>query len=185
MRTVSSFGHYLIDNCELLVVIAVLSAWQWLTGTTLSWRVGVTVVLFPQVPRVVEALRTRYRDGVANVPKKRERVFLRDPEAVLRLDQLSGLEYHKTIGPNIDKWITVTGMFEGSAESLLRDSLHLSLLREDGRRVNVQFAKEHAERIRELRPGQRITLVCQICLGNGLALRNAELVSAEPLRRAS
>jgi hypothetical protein len=83
-----------------------------------------------------------------------------------------------------DKWIAVAGNYEGSAESLLRDSLHVSLLLADGRRVNVQFARDHAESIRQLRPGQRITVISPCCLGPGLVLRNAELAHTEPLRRA-
>ena len=158
--------------------------WELLTGTPLNGRTAVVLVVLPLVLRVVEVLRAGYKEGWARSDKAPKRVFLRDPGPVLRLDQLGAFEYHKTIGRYVDKWITVAGNYEGSAESLLRDSLSVSLFLADGRRVNLQFSKEHEELIRQLRPGQRITIICQCCLGSGLALRNAELAHAEPLRRA-
>ena len=87
--------------------------------------------------------------------------------------------------------MAVSGEFEGIAESLLGDPVHLSLIREGGRRIHVRFPIESRDRLRLLRAGQRITAVCQIRHGFGLGvftLENAELIRVEPrasLARAS
>jgi hypothetical protein len=44
--------------------------------------------------------------------------------------------------PNLDKWIAVSGRFEGIAEPLPGDAVHLSLVRESGRRIHLRFSIE-------------------------------------------
>lgn len=121
----------------------------------------------------------------ANAPPEKS-VFLKEPQAVLDLYGQTGYDAESRLLPYLDKWITVSGKFAGITESLVQDSMHLSLTLPSGRMVNLRFAADRPE-LRILREGQRITANCQIRHGYGLgvfALENAELVRVEPLRYA-
>jgi hypothetical protein len=109
-----------------------------------------------------------------------------DAEVVLELARLSGYEAAKRFTPYLGKWMTISGRYEGIAESLQRDSIHLSLVMPDGRRVNLRFGLDRGEQLRELQEGQRITAICQIQQGRDFVFTpvNCELVRAEPLCRA-
>jgi hypothetical protein len=114
-----------------------------------------------------------------------KRAFVEVPDAVLELAKLTGYEAVKRFAPYRGKWMTISGMYEGMAESLQRDSIHLSVLIQDGRRINLRFALTHRERLSELKQGRRISAICQIPnYGLNFAPENCELVRAEPLRRA-
>jgi hypothetical protein len=80
--------------------------------------------------------------------------------------------------------MTLSGTYEGMAESLGRDAIHLTLLLNDGRRVNLRFAPEQGERLRDLKEGQRLTAIGRIPQrGVIFAPENCELVRVEPFRR--
>lgn len=113
--------------------------------------------------------------------------FLKDPRLVLDLYGQTGMDAESRLLPHLDKWLTVSGRFAGLAESLLRDSIHVSLTRENGRAFNLRFAIGCRETLLALRHGQKITVVCQVRHGYGLGvftLENAELAAVEPLRHA-
>jgi len=113
-----------------------------------------------------------------------ERAFVEDPEALLELAKLSGYDAIRRFAPYLGKWMKISGTYEGIAKSLLRDSIHLSLLLHDGRRINLRFAFDREEELRGLQIGQRITAICQIQhLNFTLKPENCELVRTEPLRR--
>ena len=81
--------------------------------------------------------------------------------------------------------MTISGRFEGIAESLQKDAIHLSLLLNDGRRVNLKYDCEHGDQLRELREGQRITAIGRIQHSYfTFTLEDCELVRAERLRLA-
>jgi hypothetical protein len=106
-RMVENLGRYLLENLELPVILSVFLCWEFLTGTPLNWRTAVVLVVLHHVLRVVEALRAGYKAGCKECSARAEtvpkRVFLRDPEPVLRLELLGALEYHKAIGRYADK----------------------------------------------------------------------------------
>ncbi len=174
-----------LGNLDIIVLAVVAANWQFLTGTPLSWRAALIVaglcVLFYVNGRVQE-MRSQPSDAPVEEEK---RVFVEDPEMVLGLARLTGYESVRRFGPYIGKWMTISGRFEGIAESLQRDAVHLSLLIDDGRRVNLRFALEQAERLRGLQEGQRITATGRIQHRYfTFTLEECELVRAERLRLA-
>ncbi len=115
-----------------------------------------------------------------------ERVFVEDPQALLDHYTCTGMLAEKVLVPQLEKWITVSGRFEGVAESLLGDAIHLSLTLERGSRVPLRFPIESRYRLERLRTGQQITALCQIRHGYGMGvfeLQNSELIRVEPLRQ--
>ena len=73
--------------------------------------------------------------------------------------------------------------FEGIADALTGDAVHLSMTVGRGRRVALQFPNNCRERLNTLRNGQKITALCQIRHGYGdFTLENCELTQVEPLR---
>jgi hypothetical protein len=84
--------------------------------------------------------------------------------------------------PCLGKWTTISGSYEGVAESLLQDSFHVSLTLDNGRRVNLRFALADGDQLRRLKAGQRITAISQIpVFGATFIPENCGMVRAEPL----
>ncbi len=166
-------------------MLAVVAAnWQFLTGTPLSWR-GALIVAGLGVLFYVNGRVQEMRSQPSDAPVEDKRVFADDPEVVLGLARLTGYEAVRRFGPYIGKWMTISGRFEGIAESLQRDAVHLSLVIDDGRRVNLRFELEHADQLRGLREGQRITATGRIQHRYfTFTLEECELVGAERLRLA-
>jgi hypothetical protein len=168
-------------NLDFIFLVVVLEYWQDLTKTPLSLRTALTLAGLCVLFRLAGL-----REDSSAPTQKAKREFVDDPENVLEVAKLTGYDALRGFAPYLDKWMTISGKFEGLAESLQKDVWHLSLLLIDGRRVNLRFAMEHERELRQLRPGQRVTVIGQI-QQRGLdqfAPINCELVRAEPLRLA-
>jgi hypothetical protein len=184
-RAKTIFLDSLWKNADFLVLLVLLQLWQFLTNTPLNLRTALTVAGLFVICSFFGAVRRIETRDSAQPAKAEKRKFVEDPEMVLELTKLTGYEAIRQLTPYLDKWIAISGRFEGIAESLQKDAIHLSLLLNDGRRINLRFAVEHGERLRALREGQRITAVGRIpCYGLVFSPENCELIRVEPLRLA-
>jgi hypothetical protein len=172
-----------INWAAAVVLVAVLLGWPFLTGTPLTLRTELTLVVFYTIiERTRRVERESESEGKAPRPK---RVFVEDSEAVLHHAKLTGFESIGPFNPYREKWMWITGEFEGAAESLQHDAIHASLLLEDGRRLNLRFPMASRERLARLKAGRRITAIGQIPLfGPTFRPENCELVRVEPARLA-
>jgi|HubBroStandDraft_6_1064221.scaffolds.fasta_scaffold132916_2 hypothetical protein len=188
-RLMIAVGRSLLKNADSLVISIALVSWQFLTRTPPNSRTTATLLGIYVLLRMADAGRRicEHASTVKTAPEREtKRVFVGDPEAILELAKLRGYDAAGRVAPYLGKWITISGTYEALAESLRRDSIHLSLLLKDGGRINLQFAVDRGERLRELQEGQRITTICQIQQGYGFSFMpvNCELVRADPLPRA-
>lgn len=173
---------------DALALSAVLLGWRFFTGSPLNTRTALTVAGLYSVLRILQAVQNAAKEtGTAPAGDTgAKRVFVKDPAQVLDLAKIEGYEAIRRSTPYLDKWLTISGAFEGRAESLRRDSMYVSLILDDGRRVNLRFAGNKRAEIQCLQQGQRITANCQIRHYDfALRLENCELVDTEPFRRAS
>jgi len=184
-RAITKVGCLLLDYATVLVLIVGMGCWQFLTKTPLTVRTELTLTGFCVVLTLLDAVRKIHAyASVAPVEKKEKRVFVEDPEVVLELARLTGYDAIGRFTPYLGKWMMISGTYEGLAKSLRRDSIHLSILLNDGRRINLRFAVDGEERFRGLQVGQRITAVCQIQHRNfTFTPENCELIRADSLRR--
>jgi hypothetical protein len=177
-RAIRWLGRILLRSACELTFFAALANWQLLTKKPLDIRTAVTLaVLFG-------LLRLMWRLGEASPVKAAanvsERNFVDSSEAVLALSNLSGFDYIKASTPYPGKWMTISGRYEGMAESLRKDSIHVSLLLRDSQRINLRFGLDAANQLRGLQMGRRITVNCQIPRwGNALKPENCELMRIE------
>jgi hypothetical protein len=178
----------LFAGLEAAVFAGVLGAWESLTRTPLSLRTALTLAGLYGALRLLREMQNAFEEVEAETaaPEQgKQRVFVDDPEAVLELAKLSGYEAIRRFTPYLGKWMTISGSYEGIAESFSRDCIHLTLVLNDGRRVNLKFGLVQGERLRELKEGQRISAICQIQhVGLIFTPENCEVVRAEPLCRA-
>jgi hypothetical protein len=147
--------------------------------TKLSLYIGAFVVItFLNWREAIRRVESAERARPAEDAKAQEkRIFAPEPEVILanygRFDRLGRAQ----LISYFDKWITVTGSFEGITHSLSGDGVHVSVVLESGRRVSMQFPNARRDSLQGLREGQEITVVCQILPSyEGLSLGNAELV---------
>lgn len=185
MKRALDFGRFLLRHADSVVIPIAFASWQFLTKSPLTVRTALTLCLLLVAQNALSRIRA-LNDTTARTGREKEskRVFVEDPEAVLELAKLTGYDAIKRFAPYLGKWITISGTYEGIAKSLLRDSIHLSLLLNDGQRINLRFAVDREEELRGLQLGQRITAIGQIQhLSFSLKPENCELVRAEPLRR--
>jgi hypothetical protein len=174
---------FLLD-LDVFVFAIVMASWQFLTGSPLSLRTVATVAGLWIISRFFGAVREIEKHDSSTPTVKQKKEFVDDPAAVLEIARLSGCEAIRRFTPFLGKWMTISGAFEGLAESLQRDAIHLSLLLSDARRVNLRFSIEQAEALRALREGQTITAICQIeHRGFVFTPENCELLRVEPLRK--
>jgi hypothetical protein len=109
-----------------------------------------------------------------------------NPEVLLERYGHTGTRSEKLLIPYLNRWIQVSGSFEGAADSLVRDATFISLILENGRRIQLRFPGEGSP-LRVLGEGQQITAVCQIQHGYGagiFVLDNCELICTDPSRPA-
>jgi len=176
-RVLTWIGRFLWTNLRFILFLVVLESWPLLTGTPLTMRTALALAgLY-----VVLAVRGTEK---ASWPKPAERIFV-PAEAVLEVSRLTGYELLSRMTPYLGKWITVSGTFDGTGESLPHDAIHLSLLLDDGRRFNLRFSTDRAEDLRTLRTGQRITVIGEVQFsGYSLMPENCELISAAAVRQS-
>jgi hypothetical protein len=185
--------QFLVSYTDLLFVWAGLLFWEALAGKPLSaetkWSscLGAFVAIsFWNWRR--QLLRARAAEAaVAGTEKKFTpvRTFVQNPEVLLERYGQTGALSERLLIPDLDKWIQVSGSFEGAADSLVGDAMFVSLILENNRRIQLRFPGDRSSPLRLLRVGQRITALCQIQHGYGagiFVLDNCELVRAEPSR---
>ncbi len=170
------------------VFVAIQLGWGFLTQTPLTARTRLVLAGFYLTVSIIEGIRRVERESeLKDQASQAERVFVDDSEAVLDLAKLTGYEAVKQFTPYLGKWMTITGVFEGLAETLQRDAIHLSVVLADGRRINLRFPLDCRERLSRLREGQRITAIGQIRHTYfTLTPEHCELLRAEalgPMRR--
>ena len=190
-----SMFQFLVKYTDLLLVWCGVLLWEALTKRPLpverKWPLyfGAFVVLSFFNSRE-EVLRARSAEADLAAAKKRRspiRTFAEHPESLLERYADRGDRAEKLLAPYLDKWIRVSGRFEGTADSLLGDAIFISLVLENDQRIQLSFSTERRDRIRLLRVGEQVVAVCQILHGYGagvFALWNCELVSAEQTRPA-
>lgn len=181
--------RFLFENAGALVIFITLESWQFLTKAPLNFRTALTIVGLYLVLSLLDALR-RIHDhrptAAAGAEKVNKPIFVDNPEVVLALTKLTGYEYARRFTPYLGKWVTISGRYEGIAESLQRDSIHLSLLMDDGQRLNLRFSMDRGEQLLGFQAGQRITVAGQIPMFRASFIaENCELVRAEPVRRTN
>jgi hypothetical protein len=120
IRTV---GRYLVRNLDSLVFVTILFTWERLSGSPLTGRTALVLCGFYGILQLVRGFN---RARVAVRPKENKpRVFVDDPDAVLELAKQSGYESLRRFTPYLGKWMMISGSFDGIAESLKHDGIHL------------------------------------------------------------
>ena len=135
-----------------------------------------------------ELLRARAAEAALAAEKSKSspaRIFVENADALLERYGQTGTLAEKLLP--LGKWIRVSGRFEGAADSLVGNATFVSLILENGRRIQLCFPGDPGDSLRLLREGQQITAACQIQHGYGAGvyiLDNCELIRAEPFRSA-
>jgi hypothetical protein len=195
LEALFSVLKFLLGYTELLAIWAGIQVWDAFTGRPLStetrWSLyigALAAVSFWNWRREVQRADAAEAALAADGKKtKQVRVFAEEPEALLDRYAHKGMLADKLLVPYLDKWMTVSGRFEGIAESLLGNAIHLSLILQTGARIHLRFPAEARDRLRLVREGQQVTAVCQIQHGYGpgvFVLENSELTHVKPPRPA-
>jgi hypothetical protein len=137
-----------------------------------------------------QLLRVRAAEAALAAEKRKSRpvrISVEDTEALLERYGHTGTLSEKLLTPYLDKWIRVSGSFEGATDSLAGDATFISLILENGRRIQLRFPGDRGHALRFLQEGRQVTATCQIQHGYGtgiFVLDNCELIRTEPFRPA-
>lgn len=190
-----SVVQFLLKYTDLFAVWGGIWAWEASTHKPLPMEIkwplyfGAFVVSSFFVWRK-EVSRTRAAEAALAAERKRtipRRVFVENPESILERYGQRGARAERLLVPYLDRWIRVEGRFEGIADSLEGDSIFMSLILENGRRIQLRFSTDSRNRLQNLRAGQALVAVCQIHHGYGagvFTLVNCEIVSTAAHRPA-
>jgi hypothetical protein len=166
---------------DVLSLLIFMVGWRFLTNTPLTTRTAITVFGLYLVLTLLRVLRSNISASASSGARAEKREFVGDPNQVLEIAKLTGYESLRRFTPYLGKWMTISGTYEGAAKALGQDSMHVSVILNDSRRINLRFAADREPEIRRLQQGQRITANCQIQHINfTFAPENGELVPAEP-----
>jgi hypothetical protein len=177
---------------DMLLLWCGITAWESLTGQKLSAETqgamyfGLFAVNSFQAWRK-QAGEVRVAEAALAAEKKASspvRVFVDNPEVLLDRDEPTGVRAERLLVPYLNRWIRISGRFEGTADSLVGDAIFASLILKNGRRIQLRFPLREADRLRALRPEQEIVAVCQIRHGYGagaFTLENCELTEARSM----
>ena len=180
-RQISSVVR-LLFYADVLSVLIFMAGWRFLTDTPLTNRTAITVFGLYVVLTLLRVLRSNISGSASSEARAEKREFVADPNQVLEIAKLTGYESLRRFTPYLGKWMTISGTYEGTAKALGQDSMHVSILLTDSRRINLRFAANREPEIRRLQQGQRITANCQIQHRNfTFEPDNAELVHADPM----
>jgi hypothetical protein len=127
-RTRIKFLDSLWQNADFLALAVAVQFWPLLTNTPLSLRTALTLAGLCVVYALLRVLRQSERRDSAAPPAEERREFVEHPERVLELAKLTGYDAIRRLTPYLGKWITISGRFDGMAESLQRDAAHVSVL---------------------------------------------------------
>lgn len=184
--------QFLLAHWELLCVWMSIMVWEASTGTSVpaetKWGLfGGAFVGSSFWNWRREVLRAQAAEAALAAEKKKSlpvRTFVDDADALIDRYGDTGTLAEKLLVPYLDQWIRVSGAFEGVADALVGDAIHVSLLLERGSRIPLRFPIAARERLRLLQEGQQLTAACQIRHGYGagvFVLENCELIRVEPV----
>ena len=187
--------QFLLNYTDLLVVWSGLALWEAFTRKPLPVEIKWSLYSGAFVAASFsnwrkQLLRARTAEAALTAEKRKSspvRIFVEDAESLLDRYGHTGTPSEKLLTPNLEKWIQVSGSFEGAADSLAGDAKFISLILENGRRIQLRFPGDRGHALRLLREGREITVACQILHGYGtgvFVLDNCELIRTEPLRPA-
>jgi hypothetical protein len=187
--------QFLACYTDLLVVWSGLLLWEALAGKPLSLEIKWSCYLGAFAAASFrnwrkQLLRARAAEAALAAEKEKPtpaRTFLQSPEGLLERYGQTGNLSERLLIPHLDKWIQISGSYEGAADSLVGDAAFISLILENGRRIQLRFPGDRRDPLRLLRVGQQITAVCQIQHGYGtgiFVLDNCERIRAEPSQPA-
>jgi hypothetical protein len=186
--------QFLLEHTELLYLWIGIAVWEACTRTAvpaeMKWRLYVGAFIGASFWNWRSAvLRARAVEDALAAEKKKSnpvRIFVEDSEALIDRYGHTGTLAEKLLTPYLDKWIRVSGAFEGTTDALVGDTIYVSLILENGRRIHLRFPTQARDRLRLLREGRQLTAACQIRHGYGagvFALENCQLIRVEPLWR--
>src|SRR5215471_5589850 len=187
---VERFRHLLIFASQshwlyYLILFVALSYTRWLNGPVIGSLIGLMLVdSFYAWER--QFRRAEEMAKVSGVNKEK-RAFVRNNDSVLALYGRNGYSVLARANQFFGKWIRVSGMFDGAAESLDDETIHVSLLLGNGQRINLHFSAESHSEISCLSNGQTITAVSRIepvpnYGGGWFAFTGSEILSVKPRR---
>ena len=127
--------QFLVSYADLLVVWSGLLLWEALAGKPLPVEIKLASYLGAFVAISFwnwrrQLLRTRAAEAALAAEKKEStpaRTFMQNPEVLLERYGQTGTLSERLLIPYLDKWIQVSGSFEGAADSLVRDATFISL----------------------------------------------------------
>ena len=187
--------QFLVSYTDLLVVWSGLLLLEAFAGQPLSVEIKWSSYLGAFVATSFwnwrkQLLRARAAEAGLAAEKQKltpARTFVQNAEVLLERYGQTGTLSEKLLIPYLDKWIQVSGSFEGAAHSLVGDATFISLILKNSRRIQLRFPGDSSYPLRLLREGQQITALCQIRHGYGAGvfhLDNCELIRTEPSRPA-
>jgi hypothetical protein len=187
--------QFLVSYTDLLIVWSCLLLWEAFAGKPLSFEIKRSSYLGAFIAISFwnwrkQLLRARAAEAALAAGKKKltpARAFVQNPEALLERYGRTGTLSERLLIPYLDKWIQISGSFEGAADSLVGDATFISLILQNGRRIQLRFPGDRGCPVRLLRAGQQITAGCQIQHGYGagiFVLDNCELIRTEACRPA-
>jgi hypothetical protein len=185
--------QFFLNYTDLLVVWSGLVLWEAFTRKPLPFEIKWSLYSGAFVATSFwnwrkQLLRAASAETALAAEKKKSRpvrIFAEDTEALLERYGHTGTLAEKLLTPYLDKWIPVSGSFEGATDSLAGDATFISLILENGRRIQLRFPGDRGHALRLLREGQQVTAACQIQHGYGtgiFVLDNCELIRSEPFR---
>lgn len=185
--------QFFLGYADLLVVWSILALWEAFGGKPLALEIKWSIYLGVFVATSFRNWRTQLlkaRTAEAALAREKHestqaRTFLNNAEVLLERYGHGGTLSEKYLIPCLDKWIQVSGTFEGAAESLVGDATFISLFLKTGRRIQLRFPGNCSHPLSILREGQQITAACQIRHGYGagiFVLDNCELIRTERSR---
>jgi hypothetical protein len=187
--------QFFLNYTDLLVVWSGLVLWEAFTRKPLPIEIKWSLYSGAFVAASFwnwrkQLLRAIAAEAALAAEKKKSRpvrVFVEDADALLERYGRTGTLSEKLLTPYLDKWIQVSGSFEGATDSLAADATFISLILENGRRIQLRFPGDRGHALRLLREGGQVTAACQIQHGYGTGvyvLDNCELIGTGPFRSA-
>ena len=181
--------QFVMNQFGLLYVWVIFDTWERYLGTVASafkwFAYAGTFALLSF--RIWEKEVQRRRDaevelGFVRKSSMVKRVFAGHAGCLLSHYEDRGIAADIRVSKYLEKWITIKGNLEGFSDSLLGDSVYVSVIVGSGKRVHLQFPVHARESLRTCHVGKSISSICQVKHAHGVgafALENCELVDKD------